>query len=146
MGPLVADVLSLVRPSYVHAGIELEYVPPPGPLVVQGDREALRQLVTNLLINAAEAAVAGPRRPPRVCVGFGGDGGKGSLWVRDSGPGPDPAVRDRLFESLATTKPDGAGLGLFVARQIADRHKGRLHWRRDGETTDFCFEFPLTDS
>jgi signal transduction histidine kinase len=69
--------------------------------------------------------------------------GEGSLCVRDTGPGPDPAVRDRLFESLATTKPDGAGLGLFVARQIAVRHAGRLHWRREGETTCFCFAFPL---
>jgi signal transduction histidine kinase len=140
---LVAEVLSLVRPSYLHAGIELDYVPPAEPLLLHGDREGLRQLVTNLVLNAAEAAVAGTPRPPRVCVGLAANDGEGSLSVRDTGPGPDPAVRDRLFESLTTTKPDGAGLGLFVARQIADRHNGRLHWRRDGETTCFCFEFPL---
>ena len=139
MAQLVAEVLSLVRPSYIHAGIELDYVPPAEPLLLRGDREGLRQLVTNLVLNAADAAVAGTHRPPRVCVGLTANDGEGSLSVHDTGPGPDPAVRDRLFESLTTTKPDGAGLGLFVARQIADRHNGRLHWRRDGETTCFCF-------
>jgi nitrogen-specific signal transduction histidine kinase len=42
-----------------------------------------------------------------------------------------------------TTKPDGFGLGLFVARQIAERHAGRLHWERQGDLTCFAFEFPL---
>jgi signal transduction histidine kinase len=147
VGWLAAEVLSLVRPSYVHAGIELEFTPPPKPLLLRGDPEALRQLLTNLVLNAAEAAVTGKSSPPRVWVDLiASDDGSGSLCVRDTGPGPDPAVRDRLFESLATTKPDGAGLGLFVAREIADRHRGRLYWRRDGETTCFCFEFPLEPS
>ena len=59
---LVAEVLSLVRPSYIHAGIELDYVPPTKPLWLRGDRKGLRQLVTNLVLNAADAAVAGTHR------------------------------------------------------------------------------------
>jgi signal transduction histidine kinase len=141
---LVAEVLSLVRPSYVHAGIDLQFATPPEPMFLCGDPEALRQLVTNLVLNAADAAVAGQSAPPhvRVEIGRSAEGG-GSIRVLDSGPGPDPAVRDRLFNSFVTTKRDGFGLGLFVARQIAQRHAGQVRWGRDGEWTCFSFDFPL---
>ena len=133
-----------MRPSYVHAGIDLQFAPPPEPMFLCGDPEALRQLVTNLVLNAADAAVAGQSAPPRVRVEIGrGAADGGSIRVRDTGPGPDPAVRDQLFDSFVTTKPDGFGLGLFVARQIAQRHGGQLRWQRDGDMTCFCFDFPL---
>ena len=63
--------------------------------------------------------------------------------MRDTGPGPDRSIHDQLFHSFVTTKPDGFGLGLFVARQIAERHAGRLQWQREGDVTCFVFEFPL---
>jgi nitrogen-specific signal transduction histidine kinase len=49
----------------------------------------------------------------------------------------------RLFEPFVTGKPDGTGLGLFVARQIAEDHGGAIRWdRRDG-MTEFIVELPL---
>jgi signal transduction histidine kinase len=144
---LTQDVLELVRPSFVHAGVELQFTPPAEPLVLQGDAEALGQLVTNLVLNALDAALTGPHRPPRVAVDLlRTSDGRGLLRVQDSGPGPAAAVRDQLFHALVSTKPDGFGLGLFVARQIAERHDGRLSWERNGETTCFSLEFPLQKS
>jgi len=141
---LVEEVLALVRPSYLHAGVELEFAPPAERLVLEGDAEALRQLVTNLVRNALDAATSGEAAQPRVLVELvqSPDGG-GLLRVQDTGSGPAPSVRDQLFHALVSTKPDGFGLGLFVARQIAERHGGRLRWERTGEMTCFCFEFPL---
>lgn len=140
---LVEEVLSLVRPSCLHAGIDLRFTLPSEPVVIDGDSESLRQLVTNLVLNAVDAAVAGPVVPPRVAVEISrGDAG-GKLCVRDTGLGPAPSIHDQLFHSFVTTKPDGFGLGLFVARQIAERHAGRLDWRREGDVTCFEFEFPL---
>ena len=63
--------------------------------------------------------------------------------VRDSGPGPSAEVAARLFEPFVTGKPEGTGLGLFVARQIAEDHGGSIGWQRCGEMTEFCVEFPL---
>ncbi|MEN6457829.1 MAG: HAMP domain-containing sensor histidine kinase [Thermoguttaceae bacterium] len=141
---LVEEVLGLVRPSYLHAGIELQFSPPGAPVFLDGDPDALRQLISNLAINAADAAVAGGAVPPRVRVEIArGEDGRGAIRVLDTGPGPDPAVCERLFDSFVTTKPDGFGLGLFVARQIAERHDGSVRWRRDGEWTCFSFDFPL---
>ncbi len=62
------------------------------------------------------------------------------LRVTDSGRGPDRALLDRLFEPFATGKPDGVGLGLTVARRIAESHGGtiRLH-----DAAPTCFEVVL---
>jgi signal transduction histidine kinase len=112
--------------------------------VLDGDPEALRQLVTNLVLNAVDAAVADQSIPPRVLVDVVRNSAQsGSLRVRDTGQGPPSSVRDQLFHSFVTTKPDGFGLGLFVAHQIAERHAGRLHWQREGDMTCFAFDFPL---
>ncbi len=141
---LVEEVLSLIRPSCVHAGVDLQFTPPAEPLSIEGDAESLRQLVTNLVRNALEAAVASQTAPPRVVVTLSKTpAGGGILRVEDTGSGPAESVRQQLFHSFVTTKPDGFGLGLFVAGQIAERHGGRLHWERSGEVTRFYFEFPL---
>ena len=144
---LVEEVLSLVRPSCVHAGVALEVVAPSAPLVLQGDPESLRQLVTNLVRNALDAAANGEAARPRVLVELvRSSDGRGLLRVQDTGPGPAPLICDQLFHALVSTKPDGFGLGLFVARQIAEHHGGRLRWERSDGLTRFCFEFSLEPS
>ena len=86
--------------------------------------------------------VASPA-PPRVLIDIVRDG---RLAARSASataaPAPPPQCSDQLFHSFVTTKPDGFGLGLFVAQQIAERHRGRLRWQREGEMTSFVFEFP----
>jgi len=141
LAALIEEVLGLVRPSCIHAGVELQFIAPAEPLYLQGDADGLRQLATNLISNAIDAAVAGRATPPRVQVEIASRPGGGTLCVRDTGAGPPEPIQNQLFHSFVTTKPDGFGLGLFVAHQIAQRHGGRLHWRREGDWTCFEFEF-----
>jgi signal transduction histidine kinase len=144
---VVEEAIGLVRPSCIHAGVDLQLTMPSQPLWLEGDPDSLRQLATNLILNAVDAAVAGNAVPPRVWVDLVQQPqGRGVLRVRDTGPGPAESVQPQLFHSFVTTKPDGFGLGLFVAHQIAQRHGGRLSWRREGETTCFEFEFPCHTS
>ena len=66
-----------------------------------------------------------------------------SLTIADSGAGPADDVKQRLFDPFVTSKPDGAGLGLSVTREVIDQHGGRLFWRRADEMTYFTVELPV---
>jgi signal transduction histidine kinase len=142
---LMDDVCALVRPACMHAGIELTALKPAEPLSVKGDAEELRQLVVNLALNAVDAASGHGQSPARIVVALEAiDASRCALVVRDSGPGPSPEVSARLFEPFVTGKPEGTGLGLFVARQIAEDHGGSIGWQRCEGMTEFRVELPTT--
>ena len=146
LGCIVEEALDLVRPACVHAGVELSLVKPVDEFRLHGDPEALRQLVINLAHNALEAAAADRCAAPRVAVELDrGAAGRAVLRVKDTGSGPAAEVQTRLFEPFVTGKPDGTGLGLFVARQIAEAHRGSIGWDRQGDMTCFTVELPLDE-
>jgi signal transduction histidine kinase len=63
--------------------------------------------------------------------------------VIDSGPGPPEHIAQQLFEPFVTGKPDGVGLGLALARQVAEAHGGTIGWTRIDQQTLFFVELPL---
>ena len=65
--------------------------------------------------------------------------------ITDSGAGPPPEVARRLFEPFVTGKPEGVGLGLAVARQVAEAHGGSISWSRSPAGTCFHIELPLAN-
>ncbi len=144
----VKQVLSLVRPSAVHAGIDLQWKTPDSPIHVRGDSERLQQLIVNLLLNAVEAASAPSGHLPRASACrvlirvMQSPGDPVVLRVEDSGVGPDAEMAARIFEPFATNKPSGVGLGLCVAREIAREHGGELSWGRQEGMTFFCVQLP----
>ena len=134
---LVGQAVELLRPQCQHTGIDLRWKPPAGAATVSGDAGQLAQLILNVLGNAVEAAGPGGSVEAEATTG---DGGTVVLEVRDSGPGPSPEVAERLFEPFVTGKPEGVGLGLAVARQVAEAHGGRISWRREKGRTVFRVE------
>jgi signal transduction histidine kinase len=141
---LLGETVALLRPQCQHAHIDLRWRPPGGALVfVRGDPGQLGHLFLNVVGNAVEAA--GPGGWVEVRLGRPGDG-MVRVEVLDSGPGPAEAVAERLFEPFVTGKPEGVGLGLAVARQVAEAHGGRLTWRRDEGRTCFEIELPVENS
>ncbi|MGH7902642.1 MAG: sensor histidine kinase [Candidatus Dormibacteraceae bacterium] len=92
-------------------------------LVFRGDPLLLREVASNLIINALEAAAVGGR----VTVTTGHRTlTTVFLTVADSGPGIAPQLRDRLFEPHFTTKAAGTGMGLFTSYGIMKEHHGEL--------------------
>ncbi|HVG64101.1 MAG TPA: ATP-binding protein [Hyalangium sp.] len=85
--------------------------------------QRVRQVLFNLVKNAAEAAGTGGRVEVRIEPHSGGGA---SVAVSDSGPGVKPEDRPRLFEPFFTTKSSGTGLGLAVSQAIAHAHNGRI--------------------
>ncbi len=134
---VVSEAVELLRSQCRHAGIELTWQPPDSPLTLLGDAGQLGQLVVNLLGNAIDAAGPGGSVEGRAGV----EGRFLFLEVLDTGVGPPQEIAGRLFEPFVTSKPEGVGLGLAVARQIAEGHAGQISWLRcDGRT---CFRVEL---
>jgi signal transduction histidine kinase len=64
------------------------------------------------------------------------------ITVRDSGPGLDPQLVNRLFDAFYTTKPQGLGMGLTISRSIIQAHGGRL-WAEANAPRGAVFQFAL---
>jgi signal transduction histidine kinase len=143
LAAVVEDALDLVRPACSHAGVELIYSKPDAAISIHGDPQALHQLTVNLVLNAVEAAAGQKDRPAKIAVDLARlSEDRAALHVRDSGPGPAQDVAQRLFEPFVSGKPEGTGLGLFVARQVAQAHHATIGWRRENDMTCFTVEFP----
>jgi signal transduction histidine kinase len=151
LSSVVASAVALVQPTCAHADVELVFDEPAIPFWIRGDADSLRQLFLNLLLNAIEAIgesqanrSSGPGATSlRVAVELTEvGGGQVAVRVRDNGPGPTSQVVDRLFEPFVTSKAEGTGLGLYVAKQVAEAHDGRLDWRRTNSETTFTVTLP----
>jgi signal transduction histidine kinase len=99
-----------------------------GPLpAVRGDRERLRQLLMNLLANAVKYTVAGDEVEVRATA----EDGTIAVTVSDNGPGIPREAQRLIFDKFGRAAPagnskPGAGLGLYIARSIAEAHGGSL--------------------
>ena len=102
-----------------------------GDGVANGSTPRLRQVLMNLVKNAAEAA--GDQGRVAIRVAPSSDGRFVTVEVRDSGPGIAPEMRDRLFEPFASNKPAGTGLGLAVSQSIAQAHGGSISIADDAD-------------
>jgi two-component system sensor kinase FixL len=117
----------------------------PMPLMVSGDRVQIQQILLNLTLNALEAMAessTGERklvlRSTRTATG------QAQVDVEDTGSGLREGLREVVFQPFYSTKADGMGMGLAIARSIADAHGGRL-WADGNEAggTTFHFTLPL---
>jgi signal transduction histidine kinase len=144
------DLGALVEESVAHAGLSQDEVrvraavgrplPP-----VRGDRERLRQVLTNLIDNAVKHSPAGDE----VEVTARAENGMVNVTVRDQGPGIPREQHRLIFEKfgrakIGSTATPGTGLGLFIARSIAEAHGGSLEVRSaPGQGATFTLGLPL---
>lgn len=126
--PLPAYFLRLEKlmlTEWEGRGIELHLGTPPGGLTVMADDALLDQALINLLRNAADAASAADQ--PQVWLDARlSDRGRPVIEIGDNGPGLDDRLGDKIFLPFFTTKPDGSGIGLALARQVMLVHKGAI--------------------
>jgi signal transduction histidine kinase/CheY-like chemotaxis protein len=160
LGELVNELLALLQVP-IGRGVDLRIHLPSSPLVVDGDAAQLRQVVMNLVINAADAVERAGTVTIRtqllhatgeyladVHPEAGLDPGPfASLEVADTGIGMEPTTRDRIFDPFFTTKDTGRGLGLAAVRGIVNAHGGAIRvYSELGRGTTFRILLPISAS
>ena len=147
-GPV--DVADLAREQarlfFSHSDTHrLELDVPDEPVIVDGDRDRLAQVVGNLYSNAIKYSPAGGR----ISVELRAANGNVELAVEDEGMGIAPEDQERVFDKFfrsaeAASAIGGTGLGLAVAREIVETHGGTIDVRSEpGEGSRFWIELPV---
>jgi len=110
---------------------------------VVGDRVQLQQVILNLVVNGTEAMSSVADRPRELLVRSHRDESDRVLVaVHDVGVGIAPDNLKQIFDAFYTTKPQGMGMGLAIARSIIERHGGRL-WANPNAGPGMTFQFAL---
>jgi PAS domain S-box-containing protein len=146
LNSLVHDVQQLVSRDLALRGISLSVALAPGLPEISGDRTHLQQVVLNLIVNAMDALAGQPRERRHIRVSTCPTTDcQVEMAVTDSGPGIEPDTLPRVFQPFYTTKPDGMGMGLSIARTIIDAHCGRI-WAENITTGGAAFRVALPAS
>ncbi len=126
-------------------GVELIVDIPDTLPPVQANEVLLIWALENVVKNALDALAGRGGRISIYAREVGG--GQVSLRIRDTGPGVDPEIRDRIFEPGVTTKSGGWGVGLALSRRIVEGvHRGRIELLEGTEGTTFQIRLPVADA
>lgn len=145
LGEIVREGLDIYRPHLETSGFQVESELPSEPLPIQGDPDALSQVLVNLLSNAEKYS----NGAHEIRVEVRREKEQLEVRVLDRGPGVPPACATRIFEKFfraddaLSSGVQGAGLGLTLARQIARAHGGDLLYEpRAGGGSCFILRLP----
>ena len=119
---LVDEVLDLEEESAKGKGIAIVRNISADGCVAIGDREKLKQVTINIVVNALEAMKQGGVLTASVKP----QGESVVMTFEDTGPGIEPMVLTSVFDPFFTTKEAGTGLGLSIVRKIVDQHGGEV--------------------
>jgi len=138
--PLLEDLATFIGPECARKGVLLSLAVEGGPETVVADGFQLKHAVLNLVLNALQATPGGGT----IAIEAGGDEQALEIVVRDTGEGMAEEVLPRVFDAFFTTREGGTGLGLPIARRIAEAHGGTLAVRsREGEGTLASLSLPV---
>lgn len=141
----VRDVVKIVSPEVIKRGVVMRTILAPEPLPVRCDPIHLQQVIINLVMNGMDAMeeAAGPRN---VTIRTGRAGDAIEVRVSDSGKGIASDKLAVMFDAFVTTKPEGTGLGLPIARTILESYGGEIWAENRQRGAMFSFRLPLATS
>lgn len=139
------EMISLTSAEATKRGIKVElhaaHIPP-----IKGDREKLRQVFLNLLMNGLHATGKGGKVIINISGPFQAENNASAieLTFKDTGTGIAPEVLDKIFQPFFTTKPGGTGLGLAITQKIVESHGGTIEVASErNKGTTFSVRLPV---
>lgn len=142
LGPLLCDVVRVFEQSLSAKRVSVELDLPADCPTLDLDEALLTQALLNVLTNAAEAAGATPA-PGLIRISLVSDRQEVRIVIADNGCGVADNLAEQIFHAFVTTKPNGTGTGLNLARQIALAHGGDLIFLGASDTWNAVFAFIL---
>jgi len=140
---ILSEAVQTIEPQMQLAGVILQRPAGATGALVRGDRKALVGAVLNLLENALQATPNGGE----VAVSAAGADGWVRIAVRDTGPGMEPDLLQRVFEPFFTTRQEGTGLGLAIVRSVAAAHGGEVSVGSvPGQGCEFVIRLPVVEA
>jgi signal transduction histidine kinase len=140
---IVREVTDLVRHDTILRDIPVRLELGAGLPMVRGDRAQLQQVVLNLVLNGLEATSGSNGRARGLLIRTSAGDKEVIVAIEDAGTGIDTAHVDRLFDPFYTTKREGLGMGLSIARTIIGAHGGDLRGSNNaGGGATFAFTLP----
>jgi signal transduction histidine kinase len=123
---IIDDTVMLVRLKLAQAKIHLNFQPPSPSPIVDGHKGQLQQVLLNLLLNSMQVMPNGGA----ITIRCGTEDRNGAqvvnIDIADTGHGIPEAIRDRVFDSFLSSRPDGTGLGLAIVERILHSHHGSI--------------------
>ena len=144
MNEIAQDVLRLAAVEAYRRQVTIHAELAASPLRINADRISLQQVILNLIVNAMDAMEHTARQNKQLFVRSREVSGKAEISVSDTGGGIAEDNFPKLFDAFFTTKADGLGLGLSIARLIVEAHGGRV-WAENHDMggATFRLELPL---
>jgi len=141
----INHVFKLSAGDALHRRVPIRHELAPDLPPVTGDRSSIEQVLVILIVNGMDAMKDTPESARDLVVSARRDGEFVEVTVRDRGHGIAPANMSQLFDSFFTTKADGMGMGLSIARSMIFVHGGRI-WAENSPEGGATFHFTLAVS
>jgi signal transduction histidine kinase len=138
----VPDLIKIVRPEVIKREVTLRTVLAPETLPVRADPIHMQQVIINLVMNGMDAMQDEP--PPRnLTIRTLRNANFAEVRISDSGTGIARENLTTIFDAFVTSKPQGTGLGLPIARTIIESYGGAIWAENRQRGAMFCFTMPL---
>jgi two-component system, LuxR family, sensor kinase FixL len=139
---LVREALGLAHAEIITRGVTATGIAEAELPLVMADRVQIQQVLLNLILNACESMSEKEASERLLTLSASESDGHVRFSVRDSGTGIPEKLLEHLFEPFVTTKPEGLGLGLSIARTVVETHRGRI-WAESGNGSGASVNFVL---
>lgn len=122
LNTMVDDTIKLVRLKLNQQKIKLNFEPTDGEILVDVNKGQILQVILNLVLNATQAMPKGGTIQIKTSI----EADVANFTIKDNGTGIPVAIKDNIFESFLTDRPDGTGLGLSISKRILRSHRGDI--------------------
>jgi signal transduction histidine kinase len=140
LNQLLDELVDFFSPQAQLQRVQLRLRRTDDPIIANVDPKLIKQAVLNLMLNGMQAM---PNGGEMILAAHNGDG-RGVIDVIDTGSGITPDAQARIFQAYYSTKKGGTGLGLAMAKRIAEEHGGQLSVTSEmGKGSDFSIVVPL---